>query len=460
MESLNRYLGLTKGVGFQPNTIYCGDCQDVLSRFPEDSVDLIYIDPPFLSNQQYEVIWEDGYERRAFQDRWAGGIENYIAWMEPKLRQCHKVLKSTGSIYLHCDWHAVHRLRVDMERIFGESNFRSEIIWQRTSSHNDPKNFGNIIDHILYFVKADKFTWNPQHVPFSQAYIDKWYRGIDEGGRRYMSSDLASPHPRPNLTYPYKGFNPPKNGWKVSPKVMKKLDAEGRLLFPKDKNGVIRRKVYLDSSKGQPLQNLWSDIPPIHSQSKERLGFPTQKPEALLERIINASSNPTDIVLDPMCGCGTAVAVAQRLGRRWVGIDVSPTACKLMQRRLRTMRAKVGEVVGLPKTEAELRNLQPFEFQNWVFEKLGGRVNPRKVGDYGIDGWVELDVPCQVKQSEDVGRNVVDNFETAIQRQQKDRGVIVAFSFGRGAIEEAARAKNDMNLEIRLKTVKEILKES
>ncbi|MDG6913007.1 MAG: restriction endonuclease, partial [Nitrososphaerota archaeon] len=307
---------------------------------------------------------------------------------------------------------------------------------------------------------SDSYTWNPQYVPFSQDYIDKWYRNQDEDGRKYMSSDLASPHPRPNLTYEYKGFKPPKNGWKVSLEVMKKIDAEGRLIFPKNKDGQIRRKVYLDKGKGQPLQNVWLDIKPIHSQSKERLGFPTQKPEALLERIVNASSNPTDIVLDPMCGCGTAIAVAQRLGRRWVGIDISPTACKLMAKRLRSMRAKVGEIVGLPKSEAELRNLQPFEFQNWVFEKLGGRVNPRKVGDYGIDGWVELDIPCQVKQSDDVGRNVVDNFETAIQRQSKDRGVIVAFSFGRGAIEESARAKNDMNLDIKLKTVAEILKET
>lgn len=447
-------------MSFQTNAIYCGDCADVMNRFPEDAVDLIYIDPPFFSNQQYEILWKDGYETRAFQDRWKGGIQNYIAWMEPKLSQCHKVLKSTGSMYLHCDWHAVHHLRVLMERIFGEGNFRSEIIWQRTSSHNDPKNFGNITDYILYFVKSDKFTWNPQYVPFSANYLEKWYRNIDEQGRRYMSSDLASPHPRPNLTYEYKGFKPPPNGWKVSLEVMKKLDAEGRLIFPKEKGGRMRRKVWLDKSKGQPLQNLWTDISPIHSQSTERLGYPTQKPEALLERIINASSNPTDIVLDPMCGCGTAIAVAHKLGRRWIGIDVSPTACKLMTKRMRSLRAKIGDPIGLPKSAIELKELQPFEFQNWVFEKLHGRVNPRKVGDMGIDGWVELDVPCQVKQSEDVGRNVVDNFETAIQRADKDRGVIVAFSFGRGAHEEVARAKNDMNLDIKLKTVEEILKET
>lgn len=459
-ERLNLELTDAEPVSFQPNAIYCGDCQQVLPRFPEQCVDLVYADPPFFSNQQYEVLWKDGYELRAFEDRWKGGIQNYIAWMEPKIRECHRVLKDTGSMYLHCDWHAVHHLRVMMERIFGEANFRSEIIWQRTSSHNDPKNFGNIADHILYFAKSGKFTWNPQYVPFSEEYIEKWYRNVDENGRRYMSADLASPHPRPNLTYEYKGYKPPKNGWKVSLEVMKRLDAEGRLAFPKEKTGMIRRKNWLDSSKGQPLQNLWTDIKPIHAQSKERLGYPTQKPEALLERIINASSNPTDIVLDPFCGCGTAIAVSQKLGRRWVGIDVSPTACKLMAQRMRALRAKVGEVIGLPRTVKQLTELQPFEFQNWVFERLHGRVNPKKVGDMGIDGWVELDVPCQVKQSEDVGRNVVDNFETAIQRAGKDRGVIVAFSFGRGAHEEVARVKNDLGMDIKLKTVQEILDET
>lgn len=255
---------------FRPNTIYCGDCKEVMAKFPNECVDLIYADPPFFSNKSYEVIWKDGYEKRAFEDRWKGGIENYVLWMKEKLEHCYRVLKKTGSMYLHCDWHAVHHLRVLMEQIFGESNFRSEIIWQRTSSHNDPKNFGNITDHILYFAKSPTFTWNRQYVPFSKEYIENWYRNVDDKGRRYMSSDLASPHPRPNLTYEYKGFRPPANGWKVSLEVMKKIDAEGRLIFPKQKNGVIRRKVYLEASKGQPLQNLWSDITPIHSQSKER----------------------------------------------------------------------------------------------------------------------------------------------------------------------------------------------
>jgi DNA modification methylase len=442
------------------NIIYCGDNSEVMrTHIPDNSVDLIYADPPFFSNKQYEVLWEDGYELRAFEDRWKGGINNYLAWMEPKLKECHRALKETGSMYLHCDWHASHHLHVLMEKIFGEANFRSDIIWRRTSSHNDPKNFGNITDHILYFAKSNKFTWNPQYVPFSKEYIAKWYRNVDEKNRQYMSSDLASPHPRPNLTYEYKGFKPPANGWKVSIEVMKKLDSEGRLIFPKRNDGIIRRKVYLDVSKGQALQNLWSDIPPLHSQSKERLGYPTQKPELLLERIVNTSSNAMDIVLDPFCGCGTSIVVANKLGRRWIGIDVSPTACKLMGKRLRKSHAKY-TIIGLPRTVAELQAIQPFEFQNWVFEKLHGRVNPRKTGDMGIDGWIELDCPTQVKQSENVGRVDVDKFETAIRRYGKNRGVIVAFSYTRDAYEEVARVKNEEMVEIRLKTVEEILKET
>jgi site-specific DNA-methyltransferase (adenine-specific) len=332
----------------------------------------------------------------------------------PKLEQCLRVLKKSGSMYLHCDWHAAHHLRVLMERVFGESSFRSEIIWQRTSSHNDPKNVGNITDHILYFAKSDSFTWNRQYAPFSSEYVERWYRHVDETGRRYMSSDLASPHPRPNLTYKYKGFNPPANGWKVSLEVMKKLDKEGRLVFPKRNSGIIRRKVYLDSSKGRPLQNLWSDIPPIHSKSKERLGYPTQKPEALLERIIKASSNSMDVVLDPFCGCGTAIFTAHKLGRRWIGIDVSPTACDLMERRMRKLHVSPN-VMGMPLTEEDLRKVAPFEFQNWVVRRLYGRVTARKSGDMGIDGTTFEGIPIQVKQSDDVGRNVVDNFETAIR---------------------------------------------
>lgn len=465
-EWINQALEESSGVSFQTNAIFCGDCQEVLSRFPEECADLIYADPPFFSNQQYEVLWGDGYELRAFEDRWKGGIQNYIAWMEPKLRQCHKVLKGTGSMYLHCDWHAGAYLRTLMDRIFGENRLVNEIIWKRTSAHTGEgkiKRLGTVHDTILFYSKSDKYTFNPIYTEYDKEYEETFYRNVDPDGRVWTSSDLTGAGIRHGETgKPWRGIDPNRTGrhWVAPPDKLEVWAKEGRIAFPKKVGGMPRYKRYRDEVKGMLLQDIWDDINPIQAHSKERLGYPTQKPEALLERIINLSSSATEIVLDPFCGCGTAIAVSHKLGRRWVGIDISPTACKLMAKRMRLLGAKGAEPVGLPKTLSELRNLQPFEFQNWVFEKLHGRVNPRKVGDMGIDGWVDLDVPCQVKQSDDVGRNVVDNFETAIQRAEKDRGVIVAFSFGKGAHEEVARAKNERKLDIRLKTVEEILKET
>ncbi len=213
--------------------------------------------------------------------------------------------------------------------------------------------------------------------------------------------------------------------------------------------------------EGAIIDSVWSDIADIYRGQEERLGYPTQKPEALLERIIKASSIPTDIVLDPMCGCGTAISVAHQLGRQWIGVDVSPTACKLMANRMRKLGAQISEkdIVGMPKTLEEIKAMQPFEFQNWVCEKLLARASRRMVGDFGIDGWLIDGRPLQVKQSENVGRNVVDNFETAIRRADKNRGIIVSFSFGRGAYEEKARAKMHDDLDIELKKVEEILRE-
>jgi DNA modification methylase len=447
------------------NVIYCGDNAEVTRNYVLDnSIDLIYADPPFFSNKAYEVLWGDGYELRAFEDRWKGGINNYIAWMEPKLRECQRVLKETGSMYLHCDWHASHHLKILMDKIFSD-RLINEIVWKRTSAHTGEglvRAYGQVHDVILFYSKGDKYTFNPQYVPLGKDYVEKFYRNVDKDGRRYTSSDLTARGIRHGESgKPWRGIDPAKNGnhWKTTISKLDELDKQGRIIFPKKSGGMPRYKRYLDEMKGQLLQDVWVDISNVQAHATERLGYPTQKPELLLERIINTSSNAMDIALDPFCGCGTTIVVANRLGRRWIGIDVSPTACKLMGKRLRKAHAKY-VIVGLPRTVAELQAIQPFEFQNWVFEKLHGRVNPRKTGDMGIDGWVELDVPTQVKQSENVGRVDVDKFETAIRRYGKNRGVIVAFSYTRDAYEEVARVKNEEMVEIRLKTVEEILKET
>lgn len=451
------------------NAIYCGDCQTVLGNtleFPDECVDLIYVDPPFYTNQDYEVLWGDGYELRAFDDRWKGGVENYISWMELKVRECHRVLKSGGSMYLHCDWHAGSNLKSLMDSIFGD-RLVNQIIWKRTSGHSgegEVKKFGTVHDTILFYSKGNKYTFNRQYQPYDESYLENFYKFKDKDGRVYRLGDLTGAGIRHGETgKPWKGVDPSKKGrhWMRPPSELDIWETQGRIVWPKKKGGVPAYKRYLDEMSGMLLQDVWADILPVQTHAKERLGYPTQKPEALLERIIKASSNPGDLVLDPMCGCGTAIAVAQKLGRKWIGVDVSPTACKLMVKRMRSLGVQVSDkdVVGLPRTLAQIKAMQPFEFQNWVVQQLMGRTNPRKVGDMGIDGYLFDGTPIQVKQSESIGRNVVDNFETAIKRAKKKRGVIVAFSFGKGAHEEVARAKTHDGVDIELKTVEDIMRE-
>jgi DNA modification methylase len=453
------------------NAIYEGDNLEVMSKFDSKSIDLIYADPPFFTNKQFEIIWHDGAEKRAFEDRWKGGIEHYIGWMEPRLEACHRLLKETGSLFVHCDYHASAHLRVLLDRIFGENNFRNEIIWKRKTGRGETQHksmqFGVCTDYILFFAKSKEGKFNTQYVPLAEAdknykeYVDKFFKMTEKDGRKYQIDNLASPSPRPNLMYDYKGYKPPHKGWAISKEKMEEWDKEGRLWFPPNKKGRIRRKRYLDELKGSPVQNLWDDIQMVSSQSSERMGYPTQKPIALLERIIKTATDEGDLVLDPFCGCGTTLVAAQRLNRRWVGIDVSPTACKLMKKRLQT-EFKVN--IQLIKGEVDLKYLQkllPHDFANWVIvDKFLGKVSIRKSGDMGIDGFTPEILggfPIQVKQSDSVGRNVVDNFETAIRRIHKKKGYIVAYSFVKGAYEETARAKNQNETEIILRTVEELI---
>jgi DNA modification methylase len=399
------------------NAIYCGQAAKVLGNtleFPDESVDLIYMDPPFFSNRNYEVLWGDGYELRAFEDRWQGGIENYISWLELILQQCHRVLKPTGTIYLHCDWHAGHYIKVEMDKIFGYNNFINEIVWHYNTGGASKTRFSSKHDTIFFYSKTPKYTFNAKEIsePYREGKTSH-FTNTDEKGRKYRIRISAG----------------------------------------------IEYKYYLD--EGRIPHDVW-DVDTVNAVAKERLGYPTQKPEALLERIIKAPSNPGDVVLDPLCGCGTAIAVAQKLERKWVGIDVSPTACRLMVTRMRGLGVAIGEndIIGLPKTIEEIRAMPPFEFQNWVVRQLMGRVSAKKSGDMGIDGYLFDGTPMQVKQSERIGRNVVDNFETALRRAKRNKGLIVAFSFGRGAKEEVARVRNQDGIDIELKTVAEIMEEA
>ena len=232
-EWINQNSDTLDGVSFQTNAIFCGDCQDVLNRFPEECADLIYADPPFFSNQPYEILWGDGYEKRAFNDRWAGGIQNYLAWMEPKLRQCHKVLKSNGSMYLHCDWHAGAYLRVLMDKIFGDNRLVNEIIWKRTSAHTGEgiiKRLGTVHDTLLLYSKSDTYSFNPTYTEFDKDYEEKFYKNVDPDGRVWTSSDLTGAGTRQGETgKPWRGIDPNKAGrhWVTSPEKLEEWAKEG-----------------------------------------------------------------------------------------------------------------------------------------------------------------------------------------------------------------------------------------
>jgi DNA modification methylase len=447
-------VGLRSAIETQ--VIYCDENLGRLSILPDESVDLVYLDPPFFSNRIYEVIWGDEAEVRSFEDRWRGGIGYYVDWMRQRMVEVHRVLAPEGSLYLHCDPNASHYLKVMLDGVFGESRFRNEITWQRTNTHSDAKRWSPVSDTILYYGKGDRPTWNAQYLPHDDTYVDDKYRFQDPDGRRYRLDNMTSPNPRPNMTYAWKGHEPPPFGWRYSRETMARLDREGRIWYPDSKSKRPQLKRYLDEMNGVVIGNVWTDIAPINSRARERTGYPTQKPESLLERIILASSDRGDVVLDPFCGCGTALVVAERLKRKWIGIDISPTAVRIIRQRLWRAGADA-RVEGLPETEEDLRRLKPFEFQNWVIDSVNGRHARRRVADMGIDGYSFLEnLPIQVKQSDKVGREVIDGFETAVRRDGKHKGYVIAFSFTKGAYDEAARAKRE-GLEIALVDVATLL---
>lgn len=420
------------------NYLYYGDNLAVLREHVKDeTVDLVYLDPPFNSNQDYNVLFAEkgtkaAAQIKAFEDTWEwntaaaesfeAAVENggrvaqamlafktflgqsdmlaYLSMMAPRLVELRRVLKPTGSIYLHCDPTASHYLKMLMDAVFSPVSFLNEITWKRTHTHgNVGRNFGSICDALLVYTKTDTYTWSQQFVTFSEDYIKEKFRYKDPDGRHWQSVTLRNPGVRPNLHFPYKARNgttyqPHPNGWSCDEDRLRKYDREGRLHFPSKPGGNLRLKMYLDESAGTRLQNLWGDIPPINSQAQERLGYPTQKPEALLERIIKTSSNEGDIVLDPFCGCGTTIAAAQKLNRTWIGIDITHLAISLIKARLLDTYGKKIEaaykVIGEPEDlggALQLAKDDPYQFQWWALGLVGARPAEKKKGaDKGIDG--------------------------------------------------------------------------
>jgi DNA modification methylase len=449
--------------------IYCGDNLEQLAKLPDACVDLIYIDPPFNSNRNYEVFWGETKETRAFDDRHAS-TQAYIEFMRPRCVELARVLKKTGSFYYHCDWHASHYVKVMLDQVFGENNFQNEIVWKRSDAKGDAgqgaKHFGRCHDTLFYYTNGgDDYTFNRTYTPLTQDYIDEFYKHSDPDGRRWKRDNLLGPGgaAKGNPSYELMGIT---RHWRYTKEKMVELQKAGRIVQMNP--GVVPMyKRYLDESKGVPLTDWWSDIKYLHASSQERLGYPTQKPLSLLERIITVSSNENDIVLDAFCGCGTAVVAAQNLKRQWIGIDISPTACRVMAKRLHDVcglpedeklwKAGRGFVVrDLPWSADKLRKIPPFEFENWAVIALGGIPNKTQVGDMGIDGRIfpagttpeklgkqtgHLDFmddwyPVQVKQMDKTGRPDIDKFEAMMARADRKKGFFVSFDYSRDALTE------------------------
>jgi DNA modification methylase len=466
------------------NKLYFGDNLDILrEHVASESVDLIYLDPPFNSNATYNVLFQEKSGERsaaqitAFEDTWHWGMESeyayqevvkesprkladllqamrtflgqndmmaYLTMMAQRMVELHRVLKPTGSIYLHCDPTASHYLKLLIDAVFGYKNFRNEIIWKRTTSHGDSKqgaqHYGRVHDTLLFYSKTDDYVWNTNFMPFSDEQIDQQYYKVDSNGRRYRLVTPTAKKPGGDTSYEWKGVRPPEGRyWAYSRDKMKEMDDKGLLYYSSTGQPYIR--YFLDERPGVAPQSIWTDISPMSPTSKERLGYPTQKPEALLERIIKTSSNEGDLVLDPFCGCGTAIAAAERLKRCWIGIDITHLAISLMRHRLHdTFGTELTpyEVIGDPKDLSSARALAEenrFQFEWWSLGLVDARPaqDKRKGADRGVDGYINFfddnsgkakTMVVQVKSGH-VNAAYVRDLKGVLEREKSPIGILI-----------------------------------
>ncbi|MES2119358.1 MAG: DNA methyltransferase [Pseudomonadota bacterium] len=499
------------------NKLFYGDNLDVLrEHIASESVDLIYLDPPFNSNANYNILFKsktgDGSDAQieAFEDSWhwndhaedafdqvirSGNTaaaellramrgflgENdmmaYLAMMAIRLIELHRVLKPTGSLYLHCDPTASHYLKLLLDAVFRPENFRSEIVWKRTSAHNSAKRYGPIHDTILFYTKSSSYTWNVLFRGYDESYIKSHFGNIDENGAQFYAGDLTGPGKRTGPSgQAWRGFDPTSKGrhWQPASYLytkykeltgedlaqyelldrFDKLDEAGLIYWPTKQGGFPRYKQYLADREGMPVQSVWTDIDPVNSQGRDRLGYPTQKPQALLERIIAASSNEGDVVLDPFCGCGTAVHAAQKLARQWIGIDVTHLAISLIEKRLKDAFPGIEfEVHGTPKDLASAQDLalrDKYQFQWWAVSMVdalpfGGK---KKGADGGIDGIIYFKPDgkrtekalVSVKGGGNVSVNMIRDLHSAMEREKAPIGVFITASLPTRPMETEAAA--------------------
>jgi DNA modification methylase len=409
-------------LGFR-NKLILGDNLIELQKLPDESVDLIYLDPPFFSNKTYEVIWGDDGEKRSFDDRFAGGIDHYTSWLKIRVRQMHRVLKPTGSIFLHCDWHANAEIKIDiLNKIFGRNNFRNEIIWHYRRWTANSNNFQRLHDTIFWYSKSDSYTFNPLYTDYTEGSKQRKEQGILHR-------------------------------------------------FKKGEDPVLVSDKSLDE-KGVRENDVWQ-IPFIAPSAKQRIGYPTQKPEELLQRIIEAVTNEGDTVLDPFVGGGTTVAVADKLNRKWIGIDQSVMAIKVSDLRLKKRKNELFyndfDVILPTFNLKELMEDDGKKFEIFIIDKYGGIPNLKGGKDLGIDGHTQMGTPIQVKKwKKPIGREVLDSFVTAIQRDDKALfeknkkegqicGFIIGFDFSKDLINEVSALENRENIIIKLKYIKDVI---
>lgn len=475
--------------------LFYGDNLTILrDRIGDGTIDLVYLDPPFNSNKSYNVLFKSptGLEAQAqleaFDDTWHWSTDAedlyqelveqgkgpakladaliairelvtpsdmlaYLVMMAARLVELHRVLRTDGALYLHCDDTASHYLKIILDAIFGTTSFRNEIIWKRTSSHSDANRYGRVHDVILYYCKGSDPTWNQLYQDYDDAYIEQYYRYEDDDGRRFMSDNLtAAGLSGGGYEYEWNGIT---RVWRLPETSMQKLHDAGLIYYTR--NGHPRRKRYLDEAKGLPVQDVWTDIEALRSWHKEKLGFPTQKPLALLERIIEASSNEGDVILDPFCGCGTAVDAAQKLGRRWIGIDITYLAIDLIEKRLLDTHGPdvldTYETLGVPRdipgAEA-LFEWNPFDFERWAVSLVDGQPNQKQVGDKGVDGIVRFPIDgkskigrtlVSVKGGGKVSPSMVRDLVGTVESQKAEMGILICLAEPtRGMVEAADKA--------------------
>ena len=501
-------------------TLYYGDNLDIMRRYLKDeSVDLVYLDPPFNSAQNYNAFFQekDGSDAasqiRAFEDTWTWNQESqrvyeelilkpgkvsevmqafktflgtndmmaYLAMMAPRLVELRRVLKPTGSLYLHCDPTASHYLKQLLDAIFGATNFKNEIIWPRTNAHNIASNhFSRIHDTIFLYGKSEDYLWNHQYGEFSPQQLDRYFSD-PETGRLVTGQDLTMTG-NPERNFEWRGTKPPPNrGWGLSLEVLEELWAKGLIL--KKKDGTPRldgRKVFLDEKKGKPVSDVWSDIERIGNTAKERLGYPTQKPLALLERIVLASTNPGGLVFDPFCGCGTTIDAAEKNGRNWIGIDITQLATSLIKSRLRDTYGNQIEIITIgepttPNEAATLAEQDKYQFQWWALGLVNARpVEQKKGADHGIDGKILFRDDLNAAKPEQIilqvkggktGVKDVRDLRGVLDREKAAIGVLISLQPPTREMQAEAAStgfyEHKMNQQkyprIQLRTVKELM---